>query len=313
MGERRTFLRTVGSVGFATLAGCATGSDVTEDSEKPSEEPQRTTSKPTATDTTPMSADPLPLPGTPVEEREGNIPVMRITAPKPEYTERGFHSEDAVSKPKFLKSEKGGGGPPPVYEVGMAGQHYGEGRASAVGVAAYQTAWQPPESGRYRLTVGYLRSDYYAYERPDHGRVGTTMDSHLVATRASDSTVVSRERKSELKYRSGELTEEALELFIETGLTLLVGRALGLRWVVKQVLGEAIDQLVEVEISDEMEEATDWRGVHELSTTFTATRGEYYLLEFNSTIGYNVDLDDSIVMPFLEMKTQPQWLRIERL
>lgn len=313
MSERRTFLRTMGSVGFATLAGCATESDVTEESEKTPEESQKTISNPTATDTTSTSADGLPLPDTPIEEREGDLPVMGITAPKPEYTERGFTSEDAVSEPKFLESEKRGSGPPPVYEVSMAGQHYGEGRASAIGVVAYKTAWQPPKSGRYRLTVGYLRSDYYAYERPDHGRVGTVMDSHLVATRSSDSAVVSRERRSELKYRSGELSEEALELFIETGVTLLIGRALGLGLIARKVLGEVIDQLIEVRISDETEGVTDWRGVHELSTTFTATQGESYLLEFNSTLGYDVDPDDSIVMPFLEMKTQPQWIRIERL
>jgi len=270
-----------------------------------------TTSNETTRTSTTASRNKLRLPETPVKQQEGNLPVMEIAAPKPEYTDVGFTGDEAVSHPKFLKSHEKGGESPPIYQVSMAGQHYGVGRASALGTTSYKSAWKAPTSGRYKLTVGYLRSDYYAYKQPDHGRIGTTMDSHLIATRAADSTVVSRERRSDLKYRSNELSEEALELFIETGITLLVGRALGLGLIARKVLGEIVDQLIEVDTSREAEKVTDWRGAHEISTTFTASEGESFLLEYDATVGYDADLRDSMVIPFLEMEVQPQWLSIE--
>lgn len=342
MEKRRQLIKKIGCLSAAAFAGC--GEKVTEsqvenpprdtDTRNPetgfseattgetentghssdyqTETPtsEKSTQTPTQTSNSTSTGGNELLPGPPVKRHEGHLPVMSITAPQPEYTESGFRAEGAKSHTEFLEVAERGGDPA-KYHIGMAATHHGTGRASAIGTVGYQTAWKAPKSGRYKLSVGYLRTDYYEYRRPEHGDVGLSMDSHLIATRAADSFVVSRNRQPDLRYRSGKLSQEALELFIETGITLLVGRALGLGLIARQVLGEIVDHLIEIEIQRTTSERTPWKGVHELSTTFSAHAGESFLFEYSATAGYDVDLNKATVFPFLQMDVQPQWIAIE--
>jgi hypothetical protein len=315
MIRKREFLRAVGATSLPVVAGCTTRPD-----SDTSTETRRTTGvnpDPTERDeqTTQARAtvDPFPLPGNPVTVSQGTLPFLSGSAPRPKTSVSGFNGEDDVKEFKDLASDVSLS--VPRGDLTLAGSHYGAGMGSMFGTVTFQTAWRAPKTGSYQIRSSYLRSDYYSYEPPEYGSVGISMDSHLVALRHSDSQTLSRASQPDLRHRRNRVSDELIEMLIETGLTLLLGRVLGLGLIARQILGEIIDRIINIRPSKKSTGITQFNHDHpsELSTTFTAEAGEVYVFEYGATNGYCFQLDeaDGPLFPFNETTLRPLSFYIE--
>lgn len=180
--------------------------------------------------------------------------------------------------------------------------HLGTGEAAGMAAGAFQTAWQPPTDGVYRLTVRYNRHSSILYDRPDSGDFSGSFDTTLLALRHSDSQVLTKNTHAELQHRDGRLREELAEYVIATGTAAVVGSALGLGILGRAFLRQIVNALIDLgqytgtggsQIYDVRHRVSRSDRPLEMSTTFEASSEETYILEATGSLGLGFEIQDS--------------------
>lgn len=300
--DRRRFLASVGATATTTLAGCAqdqpdrsTDSAIDNGAVK-SRQPRETT-------TPEMS-----LPGDPSRTQNTSLDVQKVAAQFGSESE-GFSAEPdehEFEEPAQASFERSGVDTyPDDDEVGLevSADHLGTGRASGLAAGSFQTAWEAPADGQYRLSAEYVRHADVLYDRPDRGDISASFDTSLLAIRYRDGEVISDLTHPELQHKNGRLANDLAEFFLSTGATVLIGNALGLGLVGRLVLGRIIDRLIDLDQQTGTEESQIYDVYHRVqpnyddpigvTTDFEATEGEVFIFELAPTLGICFEIQNS--------------------
>ena len=164
MGNRREFLASTGGAILLSTAGC-TEVGLSEDGNPTTKTPDRK----------------FPPPGDPVSMSEEYLPLHQTTTSL-ETSSIGFDSEDGEAD--FDDSKTSTDNEPPLTRLWVSGNHKGTGKASGFASGSFQTAWNAPSTGQYRLTVFYHRAGDIRYDHPENRIMGHT-ERKLVIRRAA--------------------------------------------------------------------------------------------------------------------------------
>lgn len=179
------------------------------------------------------------LPGTP-ETSLGQLPVMN-TESNAEIDVEGFEQLDPkedISYTDRADEDRS--------RVSFNSSHFGTGKVTGCATAAYQTAWEVPSTGSYVLEVEFSTATAADIEVPTDGD-GMAATEYIV-------TVINYEEQRNIgpspsefegvRVTTGSGTSELEEFIISTAVTMALGKALGLGFVARAVLGRIISSLL---------------------------------------------------------------------
>lgn len=301
--DRRLFLTSLGATATSTLAGCAQGRSIWIDNKKESNEtpPQQQEAS------TPQPPD-ISLPGDPVRTQNDTLDVQDASALF-ESESQGFTSDadeyefETEPQASFDQSNADVDFHDSSADLEVSADHVGTGRAFGLATASFQTAWEAPDNGRYRLWSSYSRHADILYDHPDNGEVSASFDTSLLATQYQEEEVISERTHPELQHKNGELREEVAEWFLEQGVSYLISTTFGLGLVARLVLGQIISNLIELDYNVGGSESEIYDVKHrvqpnyndpiQLHTEFEATEGDVFIFELTPTLGFGFELEDS--------------------
>jgi hypothetical protein len=302
--DRRLFLSSLGATAVPTFAGC--GQTVSD--RGGSETKNGATVEATRHDSGTPESPAIPLPGDPVRTRNAALDIQDVSGLF-ESESRGFDGDsdeyefETEPQASFEQSGVDAVSSDNSVDLEVSADHVGTGRAFGLATGSFQTAWEAPTMGQYRLSSSYSRHANILYDNPDEGRVSASFDASLLAIRYREGEVISKRTHPELQHKNGGMNEELAEWFISKGVTYLIGTALGLGLVARIVLGQIIGELVELNQNIGNSESQIYDVSHrvqpnsddpiQLTTEFEATEGEVFIFELTPTLGVGFELQDS--------------------
>lgn len=267
MTRRRQYLALLGSTLPVSSAGC---------SRNGSEQPE------------------LLLPGEPAQTL-GSIPLMQ-TESNAEVDVKGFNESDPLEKIARTVSVGEGNS-----QLRFNSSHSGTGQATGSATAAYQTAWEAPESGDYVLEAEFSTSTRTDLRVPADGD-GAALSEYTV-------TIINKESQRSIGASPAEFegtrvttrngSSELEEFAISTAVSMALGKALGLGFVARTVLGQIISQLLNLGsrpstgeyLVDELRTLRQDPGWIEVG--FSADEGDRLVIELATTVTWGYELEDS--------------------
>lgn len=296
--DRRELLSSLGAGTLAFTAGCGQprGSDRTRQS-SPSQQTQPSTE--TATPEGPK----LDLPDDPLTEVGTTFGVQDvITNFRGDY--EGFDGSadeyEFETEPQASFDGSGVDVSDTRINKSISPDAVGTGQASGVAAGSYQTAWRAPADGRYQLSARYSRHADILYDEPDRGNISASFDTSLLAIRHNDAEVVADVTQPEFQHKNGGLEEELAEFVISTGISTIVGTALGLGLVARFILGRIINNLIDLgqQVGSRESDIYDvhhrvepnYRDPSTIGLIFEANAGDTFIFELAPTfcVGFEI-------------------------
>lgn len=240
------------------------------------------------------------LPGDPTDAM-GELPVQRTTTTY-ETDSSGFDGSESTDT--FQPNIELNGD---TLEIEFSPTHGGTGKASGSATGAFQTAWKSPRTDEYRITGSLFRSGVVSYSVPDRGEVMASFDVNLYPVDYDHQDVIRRGEKNQLRAATEPQSNELAEFVVSTGVSALAGKALGIGLIGRTVLGQIVNELVDVESSpaDPGTEVTET--VHRDPTyplNFSAhlhvPEGTVVVYEVAPTINWSYEIEDSTMNPTFE-------------
>ena len=228
--DRHLFLGSLGTAAATTFAGCGRAPSPADGGEERTDSTVASTPVETATPT--PEAPEVPLPGPPVRTRSGTLEVQGAST-LVDAESQGFDGSageyefQTETQANFDQSEATANPNDDSVSLEVAADHVGTGRAFGLAAGAFQTAWEAPVSGRYRLSSSYTRYADILYDLPVDGDVSASFDTSLLAVSHETGEVNSRRTHPELQHKNGRLRRELAEWFLEVGVTYLVATTFG--------------------------------------------------------------------------------------
>jgi hypothetical protein len=319
--DRRLFLSSLGATATAAFAGCGQTPPGEDSREDRSRTPRSSQQKETATlESRATTADPerqesattespeLPLPGDPIRTANGKLDVQNVTG-FVESESEGFDRDAKVyefeTEPQasFGRSEVRTDSTDSSVSLEVSADHVGTGRAYGMATGSFQTAWEAPVSGQYRLSSTYTRHASINYDYPDNGDMSASFDTALLATRHQEGEVISKRIHPELQHKNGTLREEVAEWFIETGIAYLITTTFSFGLIARVALKQIIGRLIELNQNIGNDESAIYDVSHRikpnrhdpphLTTDFEATEGEVFIFELTPTLSFGFELENS--------------------
>lgn len=309
--DRRLFLSSLGATATTAFAGCGQtppDEDSREDRSHTTPESRATTAEPERQETATTGSPELPLPGDPVRTANGALDVQNVTGfveSKSEGFDRDAKVYEFETDPQasFDRSEVRTDPTDGSVNLEVSADHVGTGRAYGIATGSFQTAWEAPVNGQYKLSSTYTRHASINYDHPDNGDMSASFDTALLATRHQEGEVISERIHPELQHKNGNLREEVAEWFIETGVTYLITTTFGLGLIARVALKQIIGSLIELNQNTGNNESSIYDVSHRikpnrhdpthLTTDFEATEGDVFIFELTPTLSFGFELENS--------------------
>jgi hypothetical protein len=299
--DRRELLSLLGAGALAFTSGC--GQQQGSGRAQQSTTPQQT---PNSTETIPPEESKLDLPGDPRSE-VGTTFGVQDTFKSFEGDYKGFDgsADDYEFETEPQASFDGSGVEISTARINksISANAVGTGKASGLASGSYQTAWQAPVDGRYQLSARYARHADILYDEPDWGNIAASFDTSLLAIRHDDAEVVANLTQPEFQHKNGGLQEELAEFVISTGISTVVGTSLGLGLVARFILGQIVNNLIELgqQVGSQESDIYDvyhrvepnYRDPSTIGLEFEANAGETFIFELAPTLGVGFEIADS--------------------
>lgn len=301
MRLRRKFLGLLAGMWPAAIAGCGEEFDGTEESD----------------DTEGSDDIEFQLPGSPTTGT-GSLPLMNTETEYEVGTEvdgEGFELGDPADRVIHTVEANN-----EVAEVDFFMDHWGTGKVTGCGNAAFQTAWEAPATDDYVLEAEFITETNAGTQTPEFGSsmAATEFVLTVVDYDKQDETASSPAEFETARVSTGDGSQELEDFIIMIAISVALKKAFGLGLVARTVISEIVGSIINIQMGSRSgnriddEYYTDLDGTDQIRVEFSAQEGEILGIELSTiaTVGY--ELENSLSFCYADCKTRFRGFRIQR-
>lgn len=309
--DRRKYIKSMALGSVVATAGCTLTPENNRQQDNDRQDPDQIIKDSTQADTaqpvgTPgATAEPNPstvdveLPGTPVDIKNGELPIYQVQ-PVIDAQTSGL-TEDVGDGSKDIDVGE------TTTQMMFSPIHEGQGVASGYATGTFRSAWTAPESGTYTLAAEYERSGAFKYDVPSNGNVMSSFDlnTQIIVYNETAPRILADKRFPIPLRSSPKISQRKVaEFLIETGVAAIVGYSLGLGLIARVVLSQIVSELIELEDSGDQGSAFDVEtsipnpnDTKLISARFTVTEGTTMVFEMSPMVSWSYNIHGTRMQP----------------
>lgn len=217
------------------------------------------------------------------------LPVDEANFPEPTIEKSNIGEDTVVQTP--LREVRGRDNGYAVVNIrGSVG--WGKGELSMGGTAWFDSIWEAPSTGEYKLEAGYEHGGSIWDEIYNSAGVTATREPSIAVENVRTGEVVGWDPKIGSNLVSAEIAEQTIEFLLTRITSYLIFPSAGFiaKRLANHILGEVFDHLIEVR-----PQGTTGRWLNSGTTSFWAEEGEKYRIRFavNNSLSGQCQNEDS--------------------